>query len=63
VAVCALSDTWQLIINTLSNILIQNTQNRESAALHRRVAYALLRAVFALMRTRSCSSPKAFTRV
>jgi low affinity Fe/Cu permease len=34
------SDTWQLIINTLTNIvsmlmifLIQNTENRESAAL------------------------------
>src|ERR1700678_3554552 len=38
------SDTWQLIINTLSNIvamlmlfLIQNTQNRESAALQLKV--------------------------
>lgn len=45
------SDTWQLIINTLSNIvtllmlfLIQNTQNRESAALQLK-ADELLRAV------------------
>lgn len=45
------SDTWQLIINTLSNIvallmlfLIQNTQNRESAALQLKVD-ELLRAV------------------
>src|ERR1700761_3269597 len=44
------SDTWQLIINTLSNIvamlmlfLIQNTQNRESAALQLK-ADELLRA-------------------
>jgi low affinity Fe/Cu permease len=64
VAVCALtlvwlatgpvfrwSDTWQLIINTLSNIvamlmlfLIQNTQNRESGALQLNVD-ELLRAV------------------
>lgn len=45
------SDTWQLVINTLSNIvamlmlfLIQNTQNRESAALQLK-ADELLRAV------------------
>jgi low affinity Fe/Cu permease len=45
------SDTWQLIINTLSNIvamlmlfLIQNTQNRESAALQLKVD-ELLRSV------------------
>jgi low affinity Fe/Cu permease len=45
------SDAWQLIINTLSNIvamlmlfLIQNTQNRESAALQLKVD-ELLRAV------------------
>jgi low affinity Fe/Cu permease len=45
------SDTWQLIINTVSNIvamlmlfLIQNTQNRESAALQLK-ADELLRAV------------------
>jgi len=45
------SDTWQLIINTISNIvamlmlfLIQNTQNRESAALQLKVD-ELLRAV------------------
>src|ERR1700685_67166 len=45
------SDTWQLIINTLTNIvsmlmifLIQNTQNRESAALQLKVD-ELLRAV------------------
>ena len=45
------SDTWQLIINTLSNIvamlmlfLIQNTQNRESAALQLKVD-ELLRAM------------------
>lgn len=45
------SDTWQLIINTLSNIvamlmlfLIQNTQNRESAALQLKCD-ELLRAV------------------
>jgi low affinity Fe/Cu permease len=45
------SDTWQLIINTLSNIvamlmlfLIQNTQNRESAALQLK-ADELLRAM------------------
>jgi low affinity Fe/Cu permease len=45
------SDTWQLVINTLSNIvamlmlfLIQNTQNRESAALQLKVD-ELLRAV------------------
>jgi low affinity Fe/Cu permease len=45
------SDTWQLIINTVSNIvamlmlfLIQNTQNRESAALQLKVD-ELLRAV------------------
>lgn len=45
------SDTWQLVINTLSNIvamlmlfLIQNTQNRDSAALHLKVD-ELLRAV------------------
>ena len=45
------SDTWQLIINTLSNIvamlmlfLIQNTQNRDSAALQLKVD-ELLRAV------------------
>jgi low affinity Fe/Cu permease len=45
------SDTWQLIINTISNIvallmlfLIQNTQNRESAALQLK-ADELLRAV------------------
>jgi low affinity Fe/Cu permease len=38
------SDTWQLVINTLSNIvamlmlfLIQNTQNRESTALQLKV--------------------------
>jgi low affinity Fe/Cu permease len=38
------SDTWQLIINTVTNIvsmlmvfLIQNTQNRESAALQLKV--------------------------
>ena len=38
------SDAWQLIINTLSNIvamlmlfLIQNTQNRESAALQLKI--------------------------
>ena len=45
------SDTWQLIINTLSNIvamlmlfLIQNTQNRDGAALQLKVD-ELLRAV------------------
>jgi low affinity Fe/Cu permease len=45
------SDKWQLIINTLTNIvsmlmifLIQNTQNRESAALQLKVD-ELLRAV------------------
>jgi low affinity Fe/Cu permease len=45
------SDTWQLIINTLSNIvamlmlfLIQNSQNRDSAALQLKVD-ELLRAV------------------
>jgi low affinity Fe/Cu permease len=45
------SDTWQLVINTLTNIvsmlmifLIQNTQNRESAALQLKVD-ELLRAV------------------
>jgi low affinity Fe/Cu permease len=45
------SDTWQLIINTVSNIvamlmlfLIQNTQNRESAALQLK-ADELLRAM------------------
>jgi low affinity Fe/Cu permease len=45
------SDTWQLIINTLSNVvsmlmlfLIQNTQNRESAALQLK-ADELLRAM------------------
>ena len=45
------SDTWQLIINTITNIvsmlmifLIQNTQNRESAALQLKVD-ELLRAV------------------
>ncbi len=45
------SDTWQLIINTLTNIvsmlmifLIQNSQNRESAALQLKVD-ELLRAV------------------
>jgi len=45
------SDTWQLIINTISNIvamlmlfLIQNTQNRESAALQLKVD-ELLRAM------------------
>jgi len=45
------SDAWQLIINTVSNIvamlmlfLIQNTQNRESAALQLKVD-ELLRAV------------------
>src|SRR5450755_4444035 len=45
------SDTWQLIINTLTNIvsmlmifLIQNTQNRESAALQLKVD-ELLRSV------------------
>lgn len=45
------SDTWQLIINTLSNIvamlmlfLIQNTQNRDTAALQLKVD-KLLRAV------------------
>jgi low affinity Fe/Cu permease len=45
------SDTWQLIINTLSNIvamlmlfLIQNTQNRDTAALQLKVD-ELLRAV------------------
>src|SRR5580704_16555158 len=45
------SDTWQLIINTVSNIvamlmlfLIQNTQNRESAALQLKVD-ELLRSV------------------
>ncbi|MBV9771378.1 MAG: low affinity iron permease family protein [Bryobacterales bacterium] len=45
------SDTWQLIINTLSDVvtmlmifLIQNTQNRESAALQLKVD-ELLRAV------------------
>jgi low affinity Fe/Cu permease len=45
------SDTWQLIINTLSNIvamlmlfLIQNTQNRDSTALQLKVD-ELLRAV------------------
>jgi low affinity Fe/Cu permease len=64
IAVCALtllwlasgpvfrwSDTWQLVINTLTNIvsmlmifLIQNTQNRESAALQLKVD-ELLRSV------------------
>jgi len=45
------SDTWQLIINTVSNIvamlmlfLIQNTQNRESTALQLKLD-ELLRAV------------------
>ena len=45
------SDTWQLIVNTLTNIvsmlmtfLIQNTQNRESAVLQLKVD-ELLRAV------------------
>jgi low affinity Fe/Cu permease len=45
------SDTWQLVINTLSNIvamlmlfLIQNTQNRDSAALQLKVD-ELLRAM------------------
>src|ERR1700735_734774 len=45
------SDTWQLVINTVSNIvamlmlfLIQNTQNRESAALQLKVD-ELLRAM------------------
>ncbi len=45
------SDTWQLIINTLTNIvsmlmifLIQNTQNREGAALQLKVD-ELLRSV------------------
>jgi low affinity Fe/Cu permease len=45
------SDTWQLVINTVTNIvsmlmvfLIQNTQNRESAALQLKVD-ELLRAV------------------
>jgi low affinity Fe/Cu permease len=45
------SDTWQLVINTLTNIvsmlmifLIQNTQNRESTALQLKVD-ELLRAV------------------
>src|SRR6201985_3338103 len=45
------SDTWQLVINTVSNIvamlmvfLIQNTQNRESTALQLKVD-ELLRAV------------------
>ena len=45
------SDTWQLIINTLSNIvamlmlfLIQNTQNRDTAALQLKVD-ELLRAM------------------
>ena len=45
------NDTWQLIINTISNIvamlmlfLIQNTQNRESAALQLK-ADELLRAM------------------
>jgi low affinity Fe/Cu permease len=45
------SDTWQLVINTLTNIvsmlmifLIQNTQNRESAALQLKVD-ELLRSV------------------
>ena len=45
------TDTWQLVINTVSNIvamlmlfLIQNTQNRESAALQLK-ADELLRAV------------------
>lgn len=45
------SDTWQLVINTVTNIvsmlmifLIQNTQNRESSALHLK-ADELLRAV------------------
>src|SRR5579859_3887517 len=45
------SDTWQLVINTISNIvamlmlfLIQNTQNRESAALQLK-ADELLRAI------------------
>ena len=45
------SDTWQLIINTVSNVvamlmlfLIQNTQNRESAALQLK-ADELLRAM------------------
>ncbi|SRR5579872_150852 len=45
------SDTWQLVINTVTNIvsmfmvfLIQNTQNRESAALQLK-ADELLRAV------------------
>jgi low affinity Fe/Cu permease len=45
------SDTWQLIINTISNVvamlmlfLIQNTQNRESAALQLK-ADELLRAM------------------
>jgi low affinity Fe/Cu permease len=46
-----MANTWQLIINTLSNIvamlmlfLIQNTQNRDSAALQLKVD-ELLRAV------------------
>jgi low affinity Fe/Cu permease len=45
------SDTWQLVINTITNIvgmlmifLIQNTQNRESAALQLKVD-ELLRAI------------------
>jgi low affinity Fe/Cu permease len=45
------SDTWQLVINTVTNIvsmlmvfLIQNTQNRESAALQLKVD-ELLRAI------------------
>jgi low affinity Fe/Cu permease len=45
------SDTWQLVINTVTNIvsmlmvfLIQNTQNRESAALQLKID-ELLRAV------------------
>jgi low affinity Fe/Cu permease len=45
------SDTWQLIINTVTNIvsmlmvfLIQNTQNRESSALQLKID-ELLRAV------------------
>lgn len=49
--VFAWSDTWQLIINTFTNIvsmlmifLIQNTQNRESTALQLKVD-ELLRAV------------------
>jgi low affinity Fe/Cu permease len=42
--VCGFSDTWQLVINTTTTIvtflmvfLIQNTQNRDSEALHVKV--------------------------